>query len=305
MTKGKRLVAAALLLPAALAVYGIFQRLHPAPVTAEPVAGSTKVVETTNYAITSTATEPQTKLVADAVESLHARYLAFFANAIRIAPNRKRLLLTLYKDQDEFKEHNKGSSWAEAYYLPPVCHAYFAGGEGNPYHWMVHEATHQLNHEVAHLPRSTWIGEGLATYFGTSLIRDGNLIPGKLDVDTYPIWWLSKLSLSGDLQRDIRSGKIIDLRALISGVGGPSADEKVNARYIGYWSLTHFLFHFENGRYADRYRQLITVGGSIEQFERTFGPIDRIQGEWYAYLRGQVALTKIEKIAKGVASGMR
>lgn len=284
-----------LILVAPAAFYAIHQ-LGSEPVNAAQAAREQgALIESAHYAITSTATDHQTRQVADAVESLHTEYIAFFANAIPAMTDRPKLKLTLYKDQGEFKQRNKSALWAEAYYLTPNCHAYFAGDEPNPYHWMIHEATHQLNHEVAHFPQTPWINEGLATYFGTSAIRDGKLTPGQIDANTYPIWGVSRLSLSGDLKNDIRRGKIIDLRHLISGRGGPNIDEKFNAYYIGYWSLTHFLFHFEKGRYAQSYRQLIVTGGTIDDFERVIGPVHRIENEWYAYLMQQVATLKAKK----------
>jgi hypothetical protein len=271
--------------------------LHARPdaQTAQAAATRGALVRTSHYAITSTATRSQTMLVANAAESLYTGYMTFFAGSIRAVPDRPQLRLTLYKDQQEFKQRNKSALWAEAYYLAPTCHAYFAANEANPYHWMLHEATHQLNHEVAQFPQSKWINEGLATYFGTSAIRDGKLIPGHIDVNTYPIWGVVRLSLSGDLQNDIRREKIIGLRALISGIGGPNIDEKFNAYYIGYWSLTHFLFHFEDGRYAQSYRRLIASGGTIDDFERVIGPVHRIENEWYAYLMQQVATLKTKR----------
>ena len=275
-------------LAAVAAVYALQQLSFKSENTAQ-------LLRTSHFEIMSTASGTQTKLVADAVESLYAEYVTFFAGSIGAAPDRQKLKLTLYKDQEEFRAHNKRASWAEAFYLAPTCHAYFAGDEANPYHWMLHEVTHQLNHEVAHFPQSKWINEGLATYFGASKIVDGKLIPGRIDANTYPIWGVSRLSLTGDLGNDIRLGKIIGLRALISGVGGPNIDEKFNAYYIGYWSLTHFLFHFENGRYARSFRQLIAAGGTVDQFERVIGPVDQIESAWYAYLTVQVAALKAAK----------
>jgi len=219
-------------------------------------------------------------------------YLAFFGDAIRATPGSRKLQLILYKDRQQFKQHNKSAMWAEAFYLAPVCHAYFAQDEPNPTHWMLHEATHQLNHEVARFPHSKWVNEGLATYFASSMIDKGKLIPGRIDARTYPIWGVKTLSLSGDRQHDIGRGKIIGLRALITGVGGPSIDEKFNAYYIGYWSLTHFLFHAENGKYAQPFRQLIASGGTVDDFEKLIGPLERIESEWYAYLGRQVAALK-------------
>lgn len=291
MTTGTRLLTAALVVFTACAVYYSFLRpqsnraaSRPAHVAAMPG----KLVATPHYAITSTATDPQTKLVAEAVDSLYDAYLGFFATSLRVDPNQPKLQLTLYKDQREFKKHNRSSAWAEAYYLPTTCYAYYAEGEQNPYHWMLHEATHQLNHQVGHLPKSKWIDEGLATYFGTSKLRNHALIPGSIDVNTYPIWWLTRFSLTGNALEDIESRKLISLRALISGVGGPNISQNVNSYYISYWSLTHFLFHFDNGRYADKYRQVIATGGNLENFEKIVGPVDRIQVEWYGYLRQQL-----------------
>lgn len=280
---------------AVVAVCYAYQQIQQRQVNARLPDTAAKQFTTTHYAITSTASEAETGVVAQAVESLHAAYGELFAQSISADPDRKKLLLTLYKNQSEFKMHNKSAFWAEAYYLQPVCYAYYAGEEKNPYHWMLHEATHQLNSEVARFPNSKWINEGLATYFGTSAILAGKLTPGVIDVHTYPIWGVKRLTLSGNLNEDIERGKVIGLQALVSGVGGPNIDEKVNTYYIGYWSLTHFLFHFDSGRYAGKYRELIAAGGSIENFERIVGPIDRIQGEWYIYLQQQVAQTKGKK----------
>jgi hypothetical protein len=293
MAKSISMRTRVLLVLAVFAAVYAYQQLRPVDIQPGLTAVVTpKVIETAHYAITSTATDRQTMLVGNAVESLYAAYLSFFSPSIGSPSDPVKLKLTLYRDQGEFRAHNQSAGWAEAYYLPPTCFAYFAGDEANPYHWMLHEATHQLNHEVAHFPQAKWINEGLATYFGTSAIRAGRLIPGLIDANTYPIWGVKRLTLSGDLQKDIRSGKIIGLRALISGVGGPSMDERFNAYYIGYWSLTHFLFHVENGRYAQRYRKLIAEGGTLDNFETVIGPVARIEGEWYAYLQQQAGAFK-------------
>jgi hypothetical protein len=101
-------------------------RFDRAKAAAQPMAVTAKLLRTSHYEITSTASGPESRLVAEAVESLYAEYMTFFAESIRAAPNRHKLKLTLYKDQQEFKQHNQASSWAEAFYLAPNCHAYFA-----------------------------------------------------------------------------------------------------------------------------------------------------------------------------------
>jgi hypothetical protein len=248
---------------------------------------SAPVVETAHYAITSAAPPAQTGLVAEAVESLHGAYTAFFGNELTIEASAPKLQLVLYKDRNQFKAHNRSSPWAEAFYLFPQCHAYYADGYPNPYHWMVHEATHQLSNEVAHFRKARWVDEGLATYFGASQIQDGKLMPGSIDVNAYPIWWLKSLPLSGVLEDDIQSGGIIPLRALISDTG-PPIGQHVNLYYIEYWSLSHFMFHYRNGKYAKQYKALIAHGATLEAFEKSIGPVDQIQREWYEYLREKI-----------------
>ncbi|HEY0660095.1 MAG TPA: DUF1570 domain-containing protein [Lysobacter sp.] len=248
---------------------------------------ATATLETAHYTIAYTATPSQAAQVADAAESLHGAYMTLFGAALKSDADRPKLKLVLYRDQQEFKAHNRSSPWAEAFYLAPYCHAYYADGP-NPYHWMVHEATHQLNHERAGLRPAAWMEEGLASYFGASRIRDRTLTPGTIAIDAYPIWWLPRLDLSGDLQDDIRMGRIIPLRALLDSRRG-DIGSNVNGHYIGYWSLTHFLFHYDNGRYAGRYRQLMASGGSLEDFERLLGPVERVEVQWYEYLQQRVA----------------
>ena len=130
-----------------------------------------------------------------------------------------------------------------------------------------------------------WIDEGLATYFGTSRLEGGVLKPGTIDPETYPVWWLSDLAPTGDRAGDVRAGRFIALRAVITDNGGPNVDTHFNNWYIAYWSLTRFLLQHDGGRHAPAFRRVIAEGGTLAAFERHIGPVDRIEGEWYAYLR--------------------
>ena len=82
---------------------------------------------------------------------------------------------------------------------------------------------------------------------------------------------------------------MIPLRALITGQGGPSLDATVNAHYLGWWSLTHFLVHHDGGRHAAGYQHLIRNGGSLAEFEQHIGPLPQVEAAWYAYLQKMVA----------------
>lgn len=280
------------------------------PAEAAPVATSSAkpigpYYESAHYRATSSATPEQTRAVLVAAEALHAAYLQAFD--LKDQAGRAKHQLVLYGNRAQFRANNRSSAWAEAYYLAPTCYAYYAEGVANPYHWMVHEATHQLNHELAALKPAKWVNEGLASYFGASRLEDGRLRPGSIDPDTYPIWWLGELGLSGDPEADIRAGRVVALRTLIASNDRADLNRRFNQYYIGYWSLTHFLFHYEDGKYAAGFRALIREGGTLADFERRIGPVDAVQREWYDYLRtvaGGEAGSFVEAVPAAAAERM-
>ena len=97
----------------------------------------------------------------------------------------------------------------------------------------------------------------------------------------------SPLGPTGDAAKDFASGRIVPLRALITGHGGPALDAHANQWYLGYWSLAHFLFHGGQGKYAPGFRKLLAGHrATLADFERDIGPVDRVQAEWYRYLQG-------------------
>ena len=242
---------------------------------------------TAHYAIKSTAGEDVTRRAGHALEALHDSYAEFFAD---VGPSgaSSPLRVRLYRDRNEFRANSRSRPWAEAYYADGVCHAYLDQEKSNPYHWLLHEAVHQLNRELRGIARERWINEGLATYFGSSRYADGRLEPGVPDMDAYPLWWLERWELSGDWATDVANQRVIPLRTLITGEGEPSLDAAVNAHYLGWWSLTHFLLHHEGGRYAAGFRSVIVQGGSLANFEHLVGPIEQIEAEWYRYFQQQV-----------------
>jgi hypothetical protein len=304
MTRRSVLVAAILASLTLIVGVAAWQRARPAPTRAPAPASVARIsaaatlLETAHYRVHSTAAPTQTRQVADAVESLHTAYMTLFASEVR--PSSRPLTLVLYADRGEFQRNNRGRPWAEAYYLQPACYAYYGEGKENPHHWMLHEAVHQLNTEVAGWRLPAWANEGVASYLGASWLEEGVLTPGRSDPATYPIWWLSRMELTGSLQADVASVRFIPLRDLLEG-RGPDINRHVNLYYLHYWGLTHFLFHYENGRYAAVYKQLLARGASTSDFERLIGPIESIEAAWYAYLRDAIATMQTYEAENGIA----
>jgi len=249
----------------------------------------TQTLSTAHYAIRSSAAPAQTREVGQAVEALHAAYASFFQDFARVHEPHPALPLNLYRDRREYRRCVRFVFWSEAMYRRPNCHAYYAAGTPSGHHWMVHEAVHQLNDQVAGWKLAKWLDEGIALYFSTGRLQDGKLDPSRVDPATYPIWWLDSQALSGDLGRDVRQARVIPLRAVLSGEGGPPLDRYFNLYYIHWWSLVRFLIEYDHGRFRRPFFTLIAEGGTRESFEQNIGPLASIEPLWYRYLQQQVA----------------
>ncbi len=240
-------------------------------------------LESPHHIIFSSANLAQTTNTAHALDLLYIAYSNRFRSLPQFQPAHPKLKVKLFADRDEFRQVNPGLGWAEAFYRVPYCRAYFSAPEINPYHWMLHESVHQLNHEVAHLKLEKWLEEGLAEYFSTSRLTSQELAVGKIDFNTYPVWWIDLIATNPDLSENIRNGSVIPLRAIITNQGGPGMNSQFNLYYLHWWTLTYFLF--ENPLYRERALTLAQRGGGITAFEELIGPVEKIQGEWHAYVR--------------------
>jgi hypothetical protein len=57
-----------------------------------------------------------------------------------------------------------------------------------------------------------------------------------------------------------------------------------NLYYLHWWSLTHFLMHYENARCKAALGRLIADGGGLSAFDKHIGPTVTIETQWYGYL---------------------
>jgi hypothetical protein len=240
-------------------------------------------LQTPHHIIYSTATRQQTEDTAHALALLYEAYSNRLGLLPQFARSHPPLQVKLFKDRTEFRRINPNLGWAEAFYRQPYCRAYFSAAESNPYHWMLHESVHQLNREVAHLKLAKWLEEGMAEYFSTSRLEQDALSLGRIDPNTYPVWWIEDLATSPDLTENLSNGSVIPLRAIITNHGGPRLNQHFNLYYLHWWTLTHFVF--EHPRYRERAIDLVKKGGDLDAFERLFGPVDHVQSGWHAYVR--------------------
>jgi hypothetical protein len=243
----------------------------------------TMKLDATHHVIHSTATRPQTEEIARVLEILYHSYSNRLGTLPGFQREHPKMEVKLFKDRKEFRRINPNLGWAEAFYLEPYCRAYYSAEENNPYHWMLHESVHQLNHEVAHLKLEKWLEEGLADYFATCRLRSNSLVLAMIDLDTYPVWWLDEIASSTNLQENIRNKSVIPLRSIITNSGGPNLSRHFNLYYLHWWTLTRFVF--EHPKHRDHALDLVQEGGGLPAFERLIGPLEQVQSEWHAYVR--------------------
>jgi hypothetical protein len=54
--------------------------------------------------------------------------------------------------------------------------------------------------------------------------------------------------------------------------------------YVHWWSLSHFLFDYEDGKYREAYMTVVKEKATLRSFEKHIGSIEHIQSQWYQYL---------------------
>jgi len=238
---------------------------------------------TSHHIIYSTASHQQTEDTAHALSLLYTAYSNRMGMLPHYQSGHPKLKVKLFRDRAEFRWINPNLGWAEAFYREPYCRAYFSAAEINPYHWMLHESVHQLSREVAHLKLEKWLEEGLADYFSDSRLQSNELVVGRIDPNTYPVWWIDELATSADLPENIRNGSVIPLEMIIKNRGGPRMNSHFNLYYLHWWTLTHFIL--ESPQHREHALELIRRGGGINAFKETVGPVDQVQSEWHSYIR--------------------
>jgi len=267
----KRLIIDLLLVAALFGGYFWYTRWTPA-----------HKLESKHYIALSNASIEDTQEALNRAEALYQAYTTFWD--VNATPS-KKLLLKIYSSRKEFKRANPLSGWAEAFYKEPYCHQYVESeSENRPYHWMVHEAIHQLTNEVSHFELPQWAEEGIACYFSTSKTNEGKIKLGVIDRDTYPVWWLYSLDLSGDILQDRSGQNIMSIKSIVNDEKPLKLSQHVNLYYIHWFSLVHFLLEGEQGKYREPFIASVKKTSRLDSFEKNIGPYNQIEPQWYQHL---------------------
>jgi hypothetical protein len=235
-----------------------------------------------HYRIESLVDSARTQAVLDRVETLHTAFYQAFALP---EPRHATLLnLRLYRDRHEMHAAESMPDWAEGIYQDGWCIQYLRPREANPWHWTIHEATHQLVAERAQLSLPRWLNEGLACLFSVSRLDSTGLHLGTVDPESYPAWWLKDYRPTGNRAFDLKNGKLQSLETIVRGGGVEPENGDLNLAYLSWWTVTRFLW----SRDPQRFLAWVKLDRSPEGLERIVGPLKELEEP---YARNVAGLT--------------
>lgn len=236
-------------------------------------------IASAHYQMWSTAPQARARQALDAAEALHTSWVAWTGTAKPAHAQRHKL--RLFASRDEMRRTLPGLHWAEAIYHDGLCDQYDDRFAEQPWQWLVHEATHQLAHEDSKLLLPRWANEGLACLFNTSRISKGRVLVGSVEPETYPVWWLRRTPPSGNMARDLHDGLLVAPSAILEKeTDAVDIHLSVNAHYMSWWSLAHFL----NATDSVAWKDWILHDGTRQGFAKRFGPARGLDAKWYAHV---------------------
>lgn len=215
-----------------------------------------------------------------------AQVAALFEGRPRGRPvNLPRHQVVFFRDRDDYNQAlrslvpNIGISIGM--YLDATRRAYFFAAEPGDDRTLYHEATHQLFHESRpvspHVARQAhfWIVEGIALYMESLHEEDGFYVLGGWD----------DVRLHAARVRLLRDKFYVPLAEFTTyGMQQIQADPRIATLYSQAAGLTHFLIHYDGGRYRDALVQYLSLVYA-DQADATTLP--RLAGASYAELDAQ------------------
>ncbi len=171
-------------------------------------------------------------------------------------------------------------------------------------HVVQHEGFHQFAYSRFGNDLPMWVNEGLAEFFGESVMVENRLILGQ----TTP-------RVLDTVKNAIESNKHVDFRTMLTmtpqkwNAAVTSGDAAMN--YHQSWSMVHFLVYGDGGKYVGPFetylRHLNNGLPSEEAFVRVFGPnIDQFEAAWKKYAMAAkpsafvTALERMEFLGEGL-----
>ena len=226
-------------------------------------AGEYLQIDTPSFRISTNGNEASARSLAESLELVNATwrqlFFEYWSNTATLrtalggrpltSKRRARHQVVLFRNREEYiAEVSRIEPQAEmtlGYYHAPSRTAFFFGDRSNASTWR-HEATHQLFHESKRTKVGTgeaadfWIVEGIALYMESLQRCQGHITLGGLEADR----------LQFARFRRLREGFYEPLDGFTQlGRLDLQQHPQIRKLYSQSAGLTHFLMHYENGRY--------------------------------------------------------
>ncbi len=292
----------------------------PALVEAQPqsrsvAAPASKPFRTRNYTVTTDLPDARAREIARHMDEVFDTYARRFSGlGVKNASPVKLYLFETnqaYLDALDVKGFNAANTGGVFFYNASETGlaTYVEGQSGRR---MLHVLQHEGFHQFAHLRIGPnlpmWANEGMAEYFGYSI-----LVKGKLRTGVAPE--AAVLSLRAAVERD-EVFPLAELMALSNqewNANVRSGSPMARMMYAQSWAVVHFLIHAEKGRYADAfstYIKRLATGMSHEQaMADAFGSkdLEPMERAWRTFVLKEwepdplsTAADRVEFIGEGI-----
>ncbi len=215
-----------------------------------------------------------------------AQVAALFAGGRRSRPAARRPHSVVYfRDREDYVRGLRAGfpniELSIGVYADKMRRAYFHAGDEYERRTLLHEATHQLFHESRPVPpsvgreRNFWIVEGVAVYMETLRRENGYYVLGGFEDDR----------MVAARERLLNDNFYVPLAELTTyGMERLQGHERRATLYSQASGLTHFLVHYDHGRYRDA---LVAYLSAVYSGRDTPGTLAQLAGTSYSELDRQ------------------
>ncbi|MDZ4829493.1 MAG: DUF1570 domain-containing protein [Phycisphaerae bacterium] len=265
------------------------------------------------YRIRSDLTAQETRLYGERLDVMYQEY----KRRIGVLPQRSAEVndVFMFRSQEEYLSTLReqfglnGAGSGGMFFTSPrgAGLAFFVEGlpKSRVFHVIQHEGFHQYAYSRFGNDLPPWVNEGIAEFFGESVIVDGTVVIGQTSVRSLKA-----------LQDAIEAGKYIRFRDMITmnteRWNANVRDGNAALQYMQAWSMVHFLVYGEGGRFQsmfEKYLALLNRGSTpYDAFVGAFqsADIEGFEKRWLAHTRTArpsafvTALERIEFLAEGL-----
>ena len=243
--------------------------------------------ETAHYRITSDISEEATKRYGDNLEAAWRHYAATFKGAPPRAGAKPRVSIFMtaenYYTYFELLSEDRGENTLGVFRpnLNELVLFEKASDLADTNHTLYHEAVHQFMTLMTSRTPPYWYNEGVAEYMGAIKIQNGKVVEKWLVLNR-----LALMQYALEVKAELAFEKIMnETPGEFYGTGN------VFLKYAQAWSMVHFFYEFEKGKYQpliEKYFELLRAGKTPREcYDTVFkGKDETLQKEWRDFTKG-------------------